>query len=1107
MAFTHLQVKSGYSLMQSTIKIEELAEEAGRLGYGALALTDHEVMHGSVSFYQACLKAGIKPIIGLELSVQYEHERFPCLFIAENNEGYRNLMKISSWIQTQGVTPELAQLTKYSQGLIVIVKTSQTIWAETFVQGREMQVSTHLAEWREVFGNEDVFLGIQDVDLHEERQIHRPMKEWSIKEEVPVVTLGDVKYLHKEDAEAFECLQAIESGSRVSAGTPAKGHEYLKSVDEMERYFIDWWPEALQATEDIQKRCEVTIDLEQQLIPAYPTPEGKAADEYLEELCVRALDDYSGQNKKLAHDRLKHELSVIQSMSFSDYFLIVWDFIAYARKEGIHVGPGRGSAAGSFVAYLLEITQVDPLEYDLLFERFLNPERVSMPDIDIDFPDHRRDEVIRYVADKYGRHHVAQICTFGTFGSRSVLRDLFKAMSIDDQDAAYILKQIPKNSNLSLVEIVKDSDSLKEYIKKDEALKRLFRVAAKLEGLPRHVSTHAAGVIISEKPLIHYTALMKGQGNAYLTQSAMNELESVGLLKVDFLGLRNLTLLERLEQKLQRYEDSSFHIDDIPLHDDQTFELLKEGRTNGVFQLESQGMKQVLRRLAPSHFEDVVAVNALYRPGPMEYIQTYVNRKHEREKVEYPHPDISTVLEPTFGVLVYQEQIMQVAQKVAGYSLGQADILRRAVSKKQSDTLEQQRNAFIKGSVSKGYTEQVAKQLFEWIVKFSNYGFNRSHAVAYSVISFKLAYIKAHYPTYFIAELMNANLGDQEKVSMYIREAREAGILVSPPSVNKSGLVTKDENGGIRLGLVAIKGIGFQAAEEILQERRNARFRGLNDFCLRITSQSISRNVIESLIIAGAFDEFDTNRARLLASVDQALEQGELFKEFQDQPELFSEDFGMGEAIDIEPFPPLKKLAMEKDVLGSYLSDHPLQEFRTSLEQGGFLPIRKSIEKLNQKVKIAAVIESIKEIRTKRGESMAFVNLNDENGEVDAVIFPDVYREVRSWMNEQILVMIQGKVEERRGSAQLIIQSIQRFEERDSTSSNQRLFVKVQADQETESVDHLRKLARYFPGNTPIVIFRAEDRKTYQLEDGVTVSDDLMKKMHQFFAEDSVVLR
>ena len=1106
MPFTHLQIQSAYSLMKSTIKIEPLVKQAAEMGFDSLALTDEEVMSGSVAFYQACIEHGIKPIMGLKLTIRTDSGDFKTLLFAENNQGYQNLMKLSSWVQTQSITPELDKVSKYTDGLIAIVITSDSPWADDIAKGELEALGSEIPQWQNAFSASDFYLSVQDFDLHQELPLHKFLKPWSEQNDVPVVAISDVRYIHKEDAEAFHCLRAIEEGSQLPDGT-LDDHRYLKTGEEMERFFEDWWPEAVDATHRIKERCHVTIDLDQQLIPSYPTPEGKTADEFLKELCFDALDRHYLDNKKSAINRLNHELQVIQSMKFSDYFLIVWDFIAYARNKGIHAGPGRGSAAGSIVAFLLDITQVDPLEYDLLFERFLNPERINMPDIDIDFPDHRRDEVIQYVAEKYGRHHVAQICTFGTFGSRSVLRDLFKVLAIDESDATFILKQIPKTSNEPLIELVKQSNDLKDYIRNASYLKRLFQVATKLEGLPRHVSTHAAGVIISEQPLVQYTALMSGQGQAYLTQLAMGDLEKIGLLKVDFLGLRNLTFIEKIEQKIQRFEHQGFSASTIPFDDEVTFQLLQEGRTNGVFQLESQGMKNVLKRLKPTHFEDVVAVNALYRPGPMDYIPTYINRKHGKENVKYPHPDITPILQPTFGVLVYQEQIMQVAQTVAGYSLGQADLLRRAVSKKQAQVLEEQRIAFVRGCLQQGYTEEIADQLFDWIVKFSNYGFNRSHAVAYSIISYKLAFMKAHYPTYFLSELMNAQIGDKEKVSLYIREARDMNIPVFAPSINKSLIATKDENQSIRVGLLAIKGVGYQAAQLIIEERKNGYYRGLNDFCLRLVSKVISRSVIESLLLAGAFDEFDDNRAKLLASVDQALEQAELFKEFQDQPELFGSDFHMGDTLEVEPFPQLKKLSLEKEVLGTYLSEHPLSIHRQSFDEQGYSTLAQAAKVKRKQVKVAGVIESIKEIRTKRGESMAFVTLSDEAGELDGVLFPDVYRDVRPWVEEQLLVLLNGKMEERRDRTQLIINKAERFEESSKEPDPERLFVKVQIANEREAIERLKKLTQYFPGNTPIVIFRAEDRKTYQLDYGVKVSDEFMSKLNDLFGEESIALR
>ncbi|SFJ12377.1 DNA polymerase-3 subunit alpha [Halobacillus dabanensis] len=1110
MTFTHLNVQSGYSLMNSTIKIPSLVETAKQSGFKAIALTDEGSLSGTILFYQECKRSGIKPIIGLKTTIVDRSLPFPVILIAKSNVGYENLIKISTFTQKNGENMTLEMMKEHKEGLIFILLTSSSPWADSIANRMFDKIEDTRKRWLEALGEEDFYLSIQDQDLHSERQLHTPMKDWVQHNKMKVVAVGDVRYLHREDEVAYQCLRAIDEGTRYHSERN-KGHYYLKTMKEMESFFSEWWPEVLTATETIVDACHVEMKLDRQLLPSYPTPNHEKPDGYLRELCEASLyRKYRQEERNKASERLEHELSVITRMGFSDYFLIVWDFISYARGKGIHAGPGRGSAAGSIVAFLLDITQVDPLEYDLLFERFLNPERINMPDIDIDFPDHRRDEVIAYVVEKYGSDHVAQICTFGTFAARSVLRELFKVLGIEDSDASFILNQVPKVTTSSLVNIVKQSTELKDYVRNSERLKMLFRVAAKLEGLPRHVSTHAAGVVLSEEPLIQYTALMKGQGEVPLTQLAMGDLEKVGLLKIDFLGLRNLSFIERMESKVKRYRDEEFSVNQIPLNDPLTFELLKRGKTNGVFQLESQGMKSVLMRLKPNHFEDVVAVNALYRPGPMEYIPTYIERKNGGKDVPFPHPDLKPILAPTFGVLVYQEQIMQVAQLVAGYSLGEADILRRAVSKKQADVLENERMKFITGCEKRGYEESVAHQLFDWIVKFSNYGFNRSHAVAYSLISYQLAYMKAHFPSYFIAELMNAHLGDREKLTVYIREARDMEVEVRAPSINRSQSLTQDENGEIRLGLTAVKGVGYQAAQAIIQERMNGAFRNLNDFCLRVDGKIVSRKVIESLVLAGCFDALHQNRASVLASIDQALEQGELFKEFQDQPGFFGSELEM-EMVHVDPFPPLKRLLMEKEVLGTYLSQHPLGQQRRSLREKGIIPLQQANGlDSKRKVKVASSIENLREIRTKRGDPMAFVTLSDETSEMDAVLFPETYRDVKVWLKEQMLVLLEGRLEERSNRKQLIIDRVAAFNpENLKASPEQRLFIKVTEKNEYQSIEKLKEVAEYFPGNTPVFIFRSEDRVTYRLDESycLTVSRESLNNLNDFFGETSVALR
>src|SRR5690625_3818535 len=567
---------------------------------------------------------------------------------------------------------------------------------------------------------------------------------------------------------------------------PSVQNRHLRSSEEMKLIYDDFWPEPFNNTKVIQQTCNVTFELNKTLLPTYPTPNDVSAHKYLEQLCWESVGEKYHKVTKDVRNRLTYELEVIQSMGFSDYFLIVWDFVQYAKNSNILVGPGRGSAAGSIVAFILGITEVDPLKYNLLFERFLNPERISMPDIDIDFADDRRDEVIQYVREKYGDDHVAQIATFGTFGARSLLRELFKTMGIDQQDSYYILNFIPSHTSQSITDSIKKSRELKDYIKNSKKLKLLFKIAIILEGLPRHIYTHAAGVVISEKPLTNHVPLTKGTNETNLTQFQMDDLEAIGLLKMDFLGLRNLTFIDQILKSISYRTNQSVSINHIPTEDSKTFKLLQEGRTNGIFQLESQGMRQVLRKLRPTNFEDIVAVNALYRPGPMDYIDTYIERKASNEDVHYIHSELKSILEKTYGVLIYQEQIMQITHKIAGFSLGEADILRRAISKKSSSIINDQKQAFVNGCLKNGYDRSIAEEIFLWIKRFSNYGFNRSHAVAYSKISYQLAYLKANYPKDFLAELLSSVGNQKEKVSQYIKEAKDLNIEVLPPSINKS---------------------------------------------------------------------------------------------------------------------------------------------------------------------------------------------------------------------------------------------------------------------------------------------------------------------------------
>lgn len=1110
MSFTHLQVKSGYSLMQSTITIDKLVKKAADHQFRALALTDDQVLYGAIPFYKACKENGIKPIIGMTICVSDDDQGdSTCILLAKNNQGYQHLMQLSTHIQTsENKNSTFAQLNNYTQDVIGIYPAKNM--TNQFENQSFEQIDEYIKRWEQLFGRNDFYLGVEDHGETREGKLHQVIQDFSIQRQAPVVAINDVRYLDSKDDHAYDCLQAMKNGQGwVPNSEPSMQNYHLRSVEEMNNLL---WPEALHATNVIMDKCNLELNFDERLLPSFPVPENMDAHAYLEKLCWRNLDNRVLSVTDEAKDRLRYELSVIKSMGFSDYFLIVWDFINYAKENNILVGPGRGSAAGSLVAYVLAITDVDPIKYQLLFERFLNPERITMPDIDIDFSDNRRDEVIAYVRNKYGEERVAQIITFGTFAARSLLRELIKTMGIDQQDAYFLLKEIPVQANKSLLEFVQASEDLKLYIKQSKVLKALFSIAMKLEGLPRHISTHAAGVVISEKPLVNHIPLTIGANSTQLTQYPMNELESIGLLKMDFLGLRNLTLIERIIKSIAFTHKKQMDIRHLPENDEQTYKLLQMGMTNGVFQLESEGMKQVLTKLKPTSFEDIVAVNALYRPGPMENIPVYISRKHKQEAIQYPHPDLEPILKQTYGVLIYQEQIMQIANQIAGFTLGKADILRRAVSKKQHGLMDEQREAFITGCLNNGYDKTVAEEIFKWIVQFSNYGFNRSHAIAYSKISYQLAYLKAHYPANFYAELLSSSANQQEKVHQYRKEAKDFGLEFFPPTINTSFGKYTVEQGQIRMGLLSIKGIGNQAVKEIVQVRKTGPFKNIFDFCMRVSTKVLNRQTLELLIMVGVFDHTYPNRASLLASLDHAMEQGELFREFADQPSLFQDKMDLEATyVEIEDFSLMKKLADEKELVGIYISSHPLTSYRKKLRMSGYVTMNQAYNRMGKRnVKSAAIVQTIKTIRTKRGDPMAFITISDETSDMEAVIFPDVFRDVNRWLKEEEIVFIKGKMETRNNKTQWLIQEISQFNEEElEAKGNARLFIKFSGKDREDVLVIMKEVATNHPGGTPVIIHWEAEKKTYQLasEFFMDTTTECLRELKEYFGKENVVLK
>lgn len=1115
MSFTHLQVRSGYSLMDSTITIEKLLKKAVELRFNAIALTDEHVLYGAVSFYRACQQVGIKPIIGMRVhAVTPEKEKQTCILLAKNNHGYRNLLQLSTYIRTANKeSVEQTELSRFTEGLLCILVVTGSGLGSLLEQDSYDLAEVYVQTWQRMFTDGDLYLGVQDHGLAQERQIHQPVKVLQQRAVLPVTVLQDVRYLDEKDVMAYDCLQVMKRGMQwpMQITDNEVRQRHLRSTEEMEQLFGAFWPEALEETNHIKDKCNISFDFDQKMLPVYDIPGNKETHNFLADMCRENLKERYETITDEIVDRLEYELAVIKSMQFSDYFLIVWDFISYAKANNILVGPGRGSAAGSLVAYVLGITDVDPIKYGLLFERFLNPERVSMPDIDIDFSDHRRDEVIAYVRNKYGSEHVAQIITFGTYGPRSIVRDLIKTLGVHDQDARFIMQYIPVQARKTIIDYVNEAEELKRYIKQSEKLKVLFAIASKLEGLPQHVSTHAAGVVISEEPLVEHVPLTSGTNGMNITQFPMNDLEAIGLLKMDFLGLRNLTLLDKIMKTIKYRTNKHITLKTIPKNDIKTMRLLRSGKTNGIFQLESSGMKQVLTNLKPTNFEDIVAVNALYRPGPMEYISVYINRKNNREKITYPHPDLEPILRKTYGVLVYQEQIMQISHQIAGFTLGEADILRRAVSKKKPDVMEEIKEKFIRGCMQNGYEQTVAKQIFSWIVQFSNYGFNRSHAVAYSLIAYQLAYLKAHYPASFFSELLSSVANQQEKVELYIKEAKDMQLYLAGPSINQSYGRFSVEGTTIRMGFLAIKGIGIQVVREIIRARGEKPFKDLFDFCWRVSLKIINRQVLELLITAGTFDALYKNRASLLASIDPAIEQGVLFREFTNESSLFQETIELEASyVEMEDFSQMRKLAYEKELLGIYVSSHPLESYRERLRAHGKVTMANAKNLQGKRnVKSAVVVESLKTIRTKRGDPMAFLTMGDETGEIEAVIFPELYRKTSRWLDEEMLIFVRGKIERRNNRIQWLLADVSKFDTEElQLEVNSRLFIKLTEKRTEEALNWLRHTAANHPGNIPVIIYHQASKQTYQLASEYFIKPDreCMQLLKGYFGSSCVVL-
>jgi len=1122
--FVHLHVHTEYSLLDGACRISELVAQAKKHKMPALAITDHGVMYGAIQFYKEAIRQGVKPIIGCEMyvaqqsrfdkSLQRKETPHHIILLVKNNEGYKNLIKLVTLSYLEGFyyKPRIDKeiLRKHSDGLIALSaclkgEISQCILRKDIKGAKEVAL-----DFLNIFGEENFYLELQKNGIPEQEIVNENIIQISQELSIPLVATNDIHYINKEDARAHEILLCIQTATSLSDPKRLKFATdafYFNSPEEMNKNFSEV-PQALENTLRIAERCNLEIDFRHAQLPEFKVPPEHNINTYLKELCYKGLNErYSEITKQLA-ERLEYELSVIKKMEFEPYFLIVWDFVRYAKENGIIVGPGRGSAAGSLVAYCLNITNVDPMTYGLLFERFLNPERISMPDFDIDFCYERREEVIEYVSKKYGNDKVAQIITFGTMAARAAVRDVGRALGIPYARVDTIAKLIPWEPNITIEKALKMESQLKELMSNDKDIKKLIETASSLEGLARHASTHAAGIVLSQQPLTDYIPLQKTAEGEICTQYAMAELEELGLLKMDFLGLRTLTVISDTLKIIKHTRGEQVNINKIPLDNRKVYKMLSKGNCAGVFQLESEGMRDLVKKLQPENIEDITALLALYRPGPLGsgMIEDFINRKKGIVEIKYPHPSLESILKETYGVIVYQEQVMKIASELAGFTLGQADILRKAMGKKQKGVMEKQRELFIKGAQKNNIKKNIAAEISDLIAYFAGYGFNKSHSVSYAFISYQTAYLKTYYTVEYMASLLTSIMGNNDKVALYIKECRNMNIEILPPDINQSLVnFTVVEGKSIRFGLAAVKNVGEKAIKAIIEERkRNSNFISFLDFCQRVDLRVVNKRVIESLIKCGAFDSIGARRSQLLAVLDLTLKIGQEYQKSKGngQTSIFdlfekssvgkNSDNYQDRLPDLSEFSKNELLAMEKEMLGLYISYHPLNDYKEKLKK---IITSTSIELANlpdrSKVVLAGVINSIKRKNTKNGSPMAFITLEDLEGTVEIISFPKVYEKCKENIEKDEIIITEGYLDVAEGKIKVIAEKITFIEEyitkkkatTKTKEKNQNLAEELHLEIDTEENEPnlLRKLKKTFygyPGESQVIFHFKGKHKT-----------------------------
>ena len=1033
--FTHLHLHSHFSLLDGMSRMPELMDCAKELGFEAIALTDHGVLYGAIEFYEEARSRGIKPILGCEVYVatrsrfdrepKLDDRQYHLTLLAKNNQGYKNLVKLATQAQLEGfyykprVDHEL--LEQYSEGLICLSGCPSGEIPRALRDGNMEKARDLALHYRDVFGADNFYIEIQDHGMKWEQEVTAKLVELAQDLELPLVATNDGHYTRPEDAEAHDVLLCIQTNSNVNDANRMRMETeefYLRSADEMWERFAEL-PDALANTMKIAEQCNVELALDQRILPHFEVPAGHDERSYLKELCTAGLAKLYPDADASAHERLKYELDVIGEMGFSSYLLIAADFVNWAKEQGIPTTV-RGSAAGSLVCYTAGITDIDPLHYGLIFERFLNPSRYTMPDIDVDLMDVRRDEVIDYVTEKYGADHVAQIITFGTMKARAAVRDVGRALGMTYGDVDRVAKLVPIMSAVD--DALRDSPDLQQVANEEPQVQRLLGLAKNLEGVARHASTHAAGVVISREPLTEYVPLQRNVGDdGVMTQFEMNAIEKIGLLKMDFLGLRNLTVLDRAVRSVAETRGESISLREIPLDDSKTFELLSSGETTGVFQLESDGMRRYVKDLQPDRIEDVMALVALYRPGPMAYIPQYVARRHGREQAAARHPLMSAVLESTYGIMVYQEDVMAVAQAVAGYTLAEADKLCYAVRKKIAHELQEHRERFVNGAVANGLSNKLAEAIFDDFEPFARYGFNQAHATCYGTIAYQTAYLKANYPTEYMTAVLSTELGNADKIFEAVRECSRLDVAVAPPNVNESESNFAVKEGTIFFGLAAVKNVGTAAAESIAAERAEEPYQDFYDFCLRIDQRVVNRRALESLIKVGALDGMG-DRAALLASLDDVLSSTQKAQSISNQgPTLFETFLGEEQAAmltsftlpETEPARPEEKGIWEKELLGDYLSENPFKPHIERMRAVADMTMAEvTQEREGKRVTLAGRVGSVRKIFTRKGQNMAMLTLEDEKGQIDVTVFPKLYAGRADLLENGNFVVVKGRVEQ-----------------------------------------------------------------------------------------------